>query len=79
MDIFKILGSKWFTLLLGIGMAFLLPYTWHNVQVVFEFGQASKFWYLIAVFICNILAVGFCAYKSMSMLTKKPQASREEW
>lgn len=79
-SILKFLGSKYFTLFLGIAMACAIPFTWHNVQVVFQFKQASRYWYLIAVFVVNVLAVGLCAFKFLSAMTsQKKVVTSEEW
>jgi len=80
-SIFKFIGSKWFLLFLGIGMAILLPFTWHNLKVVFEAGEAGKYWYLVAVFIINALTVLLCAYKFMGAITKKDSTptTLQEW
>jgi len=42
--IIKFIGGKLFILCLGLLMTCLLPFTWHNVKVIFEFGQAGGYW-----------------------------------
>jgi hypothetical protein len=78
---FKFIGSKWFILVLGIGLIIALPFTWHNLKVVFSAGQAGKYWYLVGVFIINALSVLLCSYKFMSLLTKKSNQTpaSSEW
>lgn len=79
-SVFKFIGSKWFTFFLGIGLIALLPFTWHNFSVVQQAGQLSKFWYLIAVFIINIISIALCAYKFMVALGNKNQVQKSaEW
>lgn len=74
------ISSKWFVLFLGLGLMAALPSTWHNLTVVFKAGQMAKYWWIVAVFACNVLAVGFAAYKFMSLMEKKsPVATQQEW
>jgi len=70
----KIIGNKFFILLLGIGLAFAIPTTWHNATAVPQ-------WWTIAVFIVNILSVFFCCFKFVSMLMakKEPNIQQEKW
>jgi hypothetical protein len=73
------LGSKWFTLFLGLALIVALPFTWHNFKVLQEAGQLAKYWYLTLVFIINILSVFLCVYKFMGTLGKKKPVIAEEW
>lgn len=75
----KFIGSKWFVFCLGIVMIFLLPFTWHNFQVIIKAGQASQFKFLVAVFPINLICVGLCVYKFMGMISNKKPIVQEEW
>jgi hypothetical protein len=75
----KFVGSKWFTLILGIGLACVLPFTWHNFLVVQQAGQLTKYWWLVAVFILNVISVLLAIYKFMSQLSKKKPIVQEAW
>jgi hypothetical protein len=70
MDIFKILGSKWFALILGLGMLIAIPYTYTGMKVSYNI-------WATVVFICNLGAVLLCSYKFMSLLTSKKQENKE--
>ncbi|MCK9430201.1 MAG: hypothetical protein M0R17_09380 [Candidatus Omnitrophica bacterium] len=78
-NILKFLGSKWFTLILGLAMVVVLPFTWHNFKVVQAAGQLVKFWWVVAVLIINAISIFFCAYKFLGSLNKKDQPKSEEW
>jgi len=72
--ILKIIQSKWFILALGIGMAFLIPYTWHNVSI------APGSWSILLVFVVNILTVFLCCYNFFVRLGKKKSAPvQQSW
>jgi hypothetical protein len=76
--IFQILNSKWFMLFLGIGMILLLPITYENAKVIIDAGEVAKYWYLLAVFIINIITAVAALYKFASKaFTKKDD--RPEW
>jgi mannitol-specific phosphotransferase system IIBC component len=75
----KFLGSKWFTLILGIALMCVLPFTYHNFEVVYKAGQMSGFWYLVAVFLINIIGIVLCIYKFMGSLGKKDVIQTQEW
>jgi len=77
--VLKFIGSKWFTLILGLVLMGVLPFTYHNFMVVYSAGQMSKFWWIVAVFIINVLSVGLCVYKFMGQLKAKPQISNQSW
>ena len=72
--ILKFIGSKWFSLLIAVGSAAALPTTWHNVVTY-------RVWWTMAVFGCNLGAVGLGTYKFVSGFQKKAQISstNEEW
>jgi hypothetical protein len=79
-SLFKFIGSRWFTFFLGLALIAALPFTWHNFTVIQQAGQLAKFWYLIAVFVINVLSVLLCAYKFMSSFGKKqPTIENKEW
>lgn len=79
--VLKFISSKWFVLFLGLGLMTALPSTWHNLTVVFKAGQMATYWWIVLVFACNVLAVGFATYKFMSLLEKKVSqtSSAQEW
>ncbi len=72
--VLKFIGSKWFSLGIAIVCGLALPATWYNVTVY-------RVWWTMAVFGCNLGAVGLGCYKFVSALQKKPQPSqtKEEW
>lgn len=76
---FTFIGSKWFTLALGIALMCVLPFTWNNFSVVYKAGQVSQFWWVVAVFIINLLTVGMCGYKFMSQQSSKKPLIKEQW
>ena len=81
-SVLKFIGSKWFVLCLMIGMGLALPTTYSNFMVVWEKGQLSAFWWIAAVFACNVLAVGMAFWKFMSLITKPKDsqpASQQAW
>lgn len=77
-SLLKFISTKWFILCLGLALIGALPFTFHNFQVVWESGQLSRFWWVITVFIFNILSVIMCVYKFMSMVGKK-EVAQSEW
>ncbi len=77
--ILAFIGTKWFSLILGILMSVLLLFTYHNFQVVFEAGEMSKYWWIVAVFVINIFAVIMSFYKFMSLWQKQKNKPPKEW
>jgi type VI protein secretion system component VasK len=79
-QMFKFIGSRWFTFFLGLALIAAIPFTWHNFQVVQAAGQAAKFWWVIAILIINIISIIMCIYKFMTSFGKKNQIQKaEEW
>jgi hypothetical protein len=78
-SILRFIGSKWFTLVLGVILIIVLPFTWHNFQVVWEKSQLTAFWWIVAVFIINVISIGLCAYKFVSQLNNTKSIAQEEW
>lgn len=78
-SVLKFMGSKWFVLVLGIAMIGIFPINFGNFKVVWVAGQMRQFWYIVAVFVINVLTIGLCAYKFMSMISKPKHASQKEW
>jgi len=67
------IGSKWFILIISLGMTLAVPSTWHNVSVY-------PVWWTMAVFACNLAAIGLGVYKFMSMISKpKDPTQTQEW
>ena len=78
--VLRFLGSKWFTLVLMVAMALFIPTTWHNLSVVIEAGELTKYWWIIAVFLCNVAATLMAFWKFMGAITKKKeQTTTGEW
>jgi Zn-dependent protease with chaperone function len=73
------IGSKWFVLVLGIVMICIFPITWGNFKVVWVAGQMRQFFWIPAVFIINVLTIGLCVYKFMSMIIKPKSVAQEDW
>ena len=71
--ILRFIGSKWFMLILMIGMGLVIPITWGNLQVVIEKGALSSYWWVAAVFICNVLALVMAFWKFMSSFSSGKQ------
>lgn len=78
-SVLRFLSSKYFTLVLEIVLICVLPFTYHNFQVVYQAGQISQFWYIVAVFVINVLSIGLCIYKFMGAITKKEIVQTQEW
>jgi len=78
-SLFKFLGTKWFTLILGLGLTLLIPFTYHNFEVVWKAAELSGYWYLVLVFAINVISVGMCAYKFMGQLYKQKPIVQQEW
>lgn len=70
---FNFIGSKWFVLGLGIVMCLLLPTTYNNLIVVKDAGQLSSAWWVLAVFVINVITVIMAFFKFMSLLTTKKE------
>jgi len=65
--IFKFLGSKWFILLVTLGMMCAMPMTYSGMKISWN-------WLAIIVFVVNLAAVGLGAYKfTSSIFQKKPE------
>jgi hypothetical protein len=77
--VFSFIGSKWFVLILGIGMMIAIPFTYHNFIVIYKAGQMGQFKFYTAAFFINIISIGMCAYKFMSLHHKPKPAAQEEW
>ena len=75
--IFQILGSKWFMLILGIGMLALLPTTYSNLIVVYDAGMLGKIWHVPVVFLINVITALMALYKFASLAFKKKEET--EW
>jgi len=75
----KFIGSKWFTLFIGIILMSALPFTWNNFQVVWTKSQLTAFWWVVAVFAINVAGIGLCAYKFVSQSSKPKSVAQEEW
>jgi hypothetical protein len=76
-NIFKILNSKWTMLIVGIVMIIFIPTTYGNVKVLLEAGAAGKYWYLILVFVINVLGAIMALYKFASIAFIKKE--KTEW
>lgn len=71
----KIIGSKWFVLILGLGMCFAIPPTWLGVKT----NPAPL---TIGIFLMACITAGLAFYKFANMfLTQKKQPAQEnkEW
>lgn len=76
----RFIGSKWFVLVLLIGMGIALPITWHNLKVVMDADMLKQFWYYGLVFGCNVLGVLMALWKFMTLLTDKSKPTiSQEW
>jgi len=58
--ILKIIGNKFFILLIGIGMCFALPTLWYNITVVSN-------WQTVGTFAICLISIFLCCYKFVSM------------
>ena len=76
---FKFIGSKWFSLVLGIVMCALLPVTYGNFMVVYDAGQIGQFWYIPAILLINIITIIMAFYKFTSNFVGNKQQDSEEW
>ena len=74
---FNFIGSKWFSLVLGIAMCGLLLVTYSNVMVVYNAGELAALWYVPLIFVINIITIIMAFYKFMSGLSKGKE--KEEW
>lgn len=77
--VLRFIGSKWFVFILGLTLIGTLPFTYHNFTVVYEKGQMSQFWWIVAVFIINIISIGLCVYKFMSLIGKPKPGASQPW
>ena len=71
----KVIGSKWFVLLLGVGMAFAIPPCWHAVSTKPTPQD-------IGILIMACLTTGLAFYKFANMFfSQRKQAPQEnkEW
>lgn len=79
-SVLRFIAGKWFTAFLGIGLIIaLLTTTWPNFLVIYEAGKMGQYWYLIAVFIVNVVSIIMCIYRFMNMLHKPKPVVQEEW
>ena len=82
MDANKILafiGSKWFVLVLGVLMVFLLPTTYGNLMVVYNAGAMARLWWIPVVFIINLITAILALYKATSMFFGKKVNEQADW
>ncbi len=75
----EIIASKWFVLILGLGMLGVLPITYSNLMLVFYAGEMSRVWWVPTVFTCNLLAAMMSVYKATGMFFSKKDDEPEEW
>jgi len=76
------IGSKWFVFLLMVVMTLALPVTYGNVKVIYDAGEISSYWYLAAVFACNIIGIIFAFFKFMTLMSNKEEKKNnqnQEW
>lgn len=74
-SILKFLGGKWFVLALMCLMGMLLPTTYSNMMVVVAKEQLAAFWYIPAVFLCNVGGMLLVFWKFMGLISK-PKTSQ---
>ena len=56
-SVLKFLGSKWFFLLMAIGMALAIPTTWHKLDRFSMFSTPSSFFLNIATFLKEMVTI----------------------
>lgn len=76
--VLQFIGSKWFVLLLGIGMLLVLPITYSNLMIVFNAGEMSRLWWVPTVFTINLITAIMAIYKAASMFFSKTNEP-EDW
>lgn len=78
--VLEFIGSKWFVLVLGIAMIFVLPTTYSNFMIVYHAGEMQRLWYIPLVFILNLVTAIMAMYKATGMFfSKKNKEQSREW